>query len=127
LSVTALSEPSVVDIVACPRLDVRALPKPSLSRSAQVAVLDPFAVTVEAPQLSVETAGEKPPAFVAIAGAMPETEPSLAVTVWSVGASVLTVNVTLAAPLPFVVLVAAEKAPPFVLDHVTVRPAASTG
>jgi hypothetical protein len=116
----------VVDIVAGPRLDVRALPNPSLSRSVHVDAVESSAVTVEASQLRVELAGAKPPTFVAIA-VEPETEPSLAVTTWSVGACVFTVKVTLATPAPFVVLVAAEKEPPFVLDHVTVRPATATG
>jgi len=51
---------------------------------------------------------------------------SVAVTVWTVPATLLTVNVTVAWPLLSVFVVGAEKLPPFVLDHVMVRPAVFT-
>jgi hypothetical protein len=116
----------VVDIAAVPWLEAKTLPNASLSQSVQVDVLEPFAVIVDGLQPSVERASEREPTLVVIVGAVPETEPSFAPTAWPAPASLLTVNVTLATPPPFVVLVAAAKAPPLVLDHVTVRPAAAT-
>ena len=51
---------------------------------------------------------------------VPAKPPPVAVTVWMVPVVELTVNVTVAMPLAFVVLVADEKEPPVpVLDQVT--------
>jgi len=58
---------------------------------------------------------------------VPVKAPDVAVTVWTVPFVELTVNVTVAIPLAFVVLVAVEKEPPVpVLDHVTTRPDVAT-
>ena len=54
---------------------------------------------------------------------VPVKPPPVAVTVWTVPVVALTVNVTVAMPLAFVVLVADEKEPPVpVLDQVTTTP-----
>jgi hypothetical protein len=113
-------------MVAVPWLEVMLLPNASSSRRVHVDVLEPFAVMLEGLEASVDRAGEKPPAVVVIVGAVPETELSFAVTAWLVPALVRTVKPTVATPLPLVVLVAVEKEPPLVLDHVTVRPDAAT-
>jgi hypothetical protein len=57
---------------------------------------------------------------------VPVKPPPVAVTVWIVPVVELVVNVTVAMPLAFVVLVAVEKEPPFVLDHVTTIPDTGT-
>jgi hypothetical protein len=120
LSLTALSVPSVVDIVTDPRLDVMVLPNESVSWSVQLDVLDPFAAIDVGLQSSVDRAGENPPTVVVIV-VEPETEPSAAVTACETPASVPTVKTTVASPLLFVG-VADENDPPLVLDQVTERP-----
>ena len=52
--------------------------------------------------------------------------PSVPVTVYTIPAGAFVVNVTVAAPLPFVVLVGLEKFPPLVLVQLTTRPAVLT-
>ena len=62
------------------------------------------------------------PVEVVIAPLVPVSDPVVAVMVCAVPAAVLLVNVTVAIPLVLVVLVAAEKDPPPVLDQVTTCP-----
>ena len=87
----------------------------------------PSAVSCDGLQASVDWVAETLAAVVVIGAAVPETEPSPAVTTCWTPACVLTENVTLAAPSAPVVLVGGEKLPPFVLDQCTVRPAFATG
>jgi hypothetical protein len=76
-------------------------------------------VMTDADVVSVIEAGD---ADTVIFELVPVKPPPVAVTVWTTAVVVLTVNVTVAMPLAFVVLVAEEKVPPPVLDQVTTRP-----
>ena len=71
---------------------------------------------------SVEVAALAAPNVVVMFPLVPESTPSVPVTVCTVPAVVLLVNVTVACPAASVTELAAEKLPPFVLDHVTVLP-----
>jgi hypothetical protein len=57
-----------------------------------------------------------------IAGVLPVTPPVVAVTTCVVPALLEVAKLTVATPLPFVVVVLEENEPPFVLDHVTTCP-----
>ena len=76
---------------------------------------------------SVDVVAVGAPKVVVMFPLVPDSTPSVPVTVWTVAAVVLVVNVTVAWPAASVVDVAAEKLPPFVLDQVTVLPAVVTG
>jgi hypothetical protein len=112
--------------VAVPWLEVMRLPKTSFNCSVQMEMLEPSALSDEGPHVSADLAIERSAVVVVIGWAVPETEPSFAVTACDTAASVLTVKVTVARPLPSVMLVGDEKEPPFVVDHATVRPDSST-
>jgi len=100
---------------------------PLASLMVMVAVVVPFVSSDVEPTASVLVVALGAPSVVVMLPLVPvRLAPSVAVTVCTVAATVLVVNVTVAWPFTSVVLVALENEPPFVLDQVIVRPAVFT-
>jgi len=101
---------------------------PFASFTVIVTVVVPFVSSDVEPTANVLVVALGAPNVVVMFPLVPvRLEPSVPVTVCTVPATVLVVNVTVALPLASVFEVAAENEPPFVLDHVTTRPEVATG
>jgi len=121
VQLTVPSEPaSTASVTTLGVALVTTLPFASFTVTVIVAV--PLTATELGEIASVEVAALTAPNVVVMFDVVPLSEPSVALTVCTVAATVLVVNVTVACPAASVVDVGAEKLPPFVLDHVTVLP-----
>ena len=126
MQLTVPSEPtSVATAIALDVAFVTTLPFASFTVTVIVAV--PLTAIELGATASVDVVAAGAPKVVVILVLVPLSEPSVALTVCTVPAVVLVVNVTVACPAASVVDDAAEKLPPLVLDHVTVFPAVATG
>ena len=99
---------------------------PFASFTVTVIVAVPLTAIELGATASVDVAALAAPNVVVMFPLVPESTPSVPVTVCTVPEVVLVVNVTVAWPAASVTELAAVKLPPLVLDHVTVFPAVVT-